>query len=303
MLSLWMLCKFNQFFTAAIDDIVSNHVLSFDLFHRVVDFLSDPHDDVEFAVALYNNDEYITSLYNALSEDGILVVQVGESAQLADPAEELTMYKNRQIMIEKLTELGCESITIYGQAHGGYSAPWNNLIATKSLKVRSRWYRNEAEVNVEIQRRSVRSKSGSPLFHYFDGATMQFFQIPSKSFESVYCKRDPTPPDCETGIRYDTKASNADISSYEVRVSGAGEKAGRGIFASNDIPKGSYLSLDTSTHLVYFPATTLRLVFAMEAAIGDALTPLECYINGYGFQNQFHVSAIPSSSGVSLCGL
>lgn len=166
--------------------------------------------------------------------------------------------------------------------------------ATKSLKVRSNWYRNEAEVNVEIQERSVRSKSGSPLFRYFDGATMQFFQIPSKSFESVYCKSTPTPSHCKTDITYDPTISNVDMSAYGVGVSGVGEKAGRGVFATRDLSKGSYLNLDTSTQLVKFPARTLQLILDLEAAFADDLTPLECYINGYGFQSQFHVSRIGS---------
>lgn len=267
-------------------------------------YLRDPHDDVEFAVALYNNKKYITSLYNALSEDGILVVQVGESPSLNDAAEEITMYKNRAIMIKQLSELGCESITIYGQAHGGYTSTWNNLFATKSLKVRSNWYRNEAEVNVEMQLRTVQSKSSSPMFHYFDGATMQLFQIPSKRFEAVYCKSEPKPPQCEDWSGYDPFVYEAPITAFEVGVSGVGEKAGRGVFAKEKIPKGSYMSLATATQLLYFPATTLRLIFDMESSIAEELTPVECYINGYGYQSQYHVScASAEMDWIQFCAL
>jgi hypothetical protein len=151
---------------------------------------------------------------------------------------------------------------MYGQAHGGYTATWNNLLSSKSKAPRVNWYRNEAEVNLEMQRRSVKSKSGGPVFHYFDGATMQFFQMPSKRLETVFCRQEPTPPACLDFRGYDPEIKNADISSFEVKISGVGEKAGRGVFAKTDIPEGTYVTIDTSSQNVYFPPSTFDMVTA-----------------------------------------
>jgi len=250
---------------------------------------SDPHDDVEFSDALYSNVKYLTALHNALSEDGILVVMVGMSPDLDGPAEMLGQHKNRAIMIDHMSKLGFKSISIYGQAHGGYTSTWNNLISTKSLKARTNWFRNEPEVALEMQRRAVKSKSGSSLFHYFDGATMQFFQVPSKRFETTHCRQIPMPESCKDYRGFDPKIPNAGISSFEVKASGLGENAGRGLFAVKDIPKGSFTSIETSTRFVFFPAFTFRLVTAMEA-IADRMVPVDIYMHGYGYQSQYHVS-------------
>lgn len=66
----------------------------------------DPNDDIEFAVYLYTSDVYIKSLYNALTADGILVVQVGEVPDAQSPADETGLFANRSTMKAKLEEVG-----------------------------------------------------------------------------------------------------------------------------------------------------------------------------------------------------
>lgn len=66
----------------------------------------DPNDEIEFAVYLYTSEAYILSLYNGLSNDGILVVQVGEVPDEGSPADETGRFTNRSIMQEKLLEVG-----------------------------------------------------------------------------------------------------------------------------------------------------------------------------------------------------
>ena len=217
------------------------------------------------------------------------MVQVGQSPQQSDPPESLGMHAKRAAMVDLLSKIGFKSIHVYGQAHAGYTSTWNNMMATKSLKVRSNWYRNEAEVNVEVLRRTVKTKSGAPIFHYFDGATMQLFQLPAKRFETIFCKNNPRPQACDEVCRFDPDIPNVNISNFEVKVSKAGKNAGRGLFATRDVPKGSYFGVETSSRFVYYPPRTLRLITEMEA-ISEELTPLEFYMHGYGFQSQYHVS-------------
>ncbi len=217
------------------------------------------------------------------------MVQVGQSPQQCDPPESLGMHAKRAAMVDLLSKIGFKSIHVYGQAHAGYTSTWNNMMATKSLKVRSNWYRNEAEVNVEVLRRTVKTKSGAPIFHYFDGATMQLFQLPAKRYETIFCKNNPRPEACDEVCGFDPEIPNVSISNFEVKVSGAGKDAGRGLFAVRDVSKGSYFGAETASRFVYIPPTTLRLITEMEA-ISEELAPLEVYMHGYGFQNQLHVS-------------
>lgn len=66
----------------------------------------DPNDDIPFAKLLYTSDDYLNSLYSSLTEEGILVVQVGEAPGVGDAADETGEFANRQEMIEMLSEVG-----------------------------------------------------------------------------------------------------------------------------------------------------------------------------------------------------
>jgi hypothetical protein len=66
----------------------------------------DPNDDHPFAKVLYTDDGYISSLYDALTDNGILVVQVGEAAGVGDEADENGSFENRSKMIKMLETIG-----------------------------------------------------------------------------------------------------------------------------------------------------------------------------------------------------
>jgi len=156
----------------------------------------DPQDTVGFASVLYQNLVFWQSIYNALTDDGILVAQLGDAPMLLDPADTNTDGKNRQLVIENLEEVGFQSMHVYEESHAGFEDPWTFLVACKSTVCRSNWYRSSAEVDIQIHRRILRSKSGLPLLKYFDGPTMSTYHVPHKAVESVYCRIEPTPQDC-----------------------------------------------------------------------------------------------------------
>ena len=66
----------------------------------------DPNDDHPFAKVLYTDDGYVTSLYDALTDDGILVVQVGEAPKPRSPSDENGDFENRSTMIKMLDAIG-----------------------------------------------------------------------------------------------------------------------------------------------------------------------------------------------------
>jgi len=156
----------------------------------------DPNDDIEFAVELYTSDIYIRSLYNALTTEGILVVQVGEAPYQSSPADETGRFANRSAMKEELARAGFKSIHVYEESHSGFLAPWSTLVAFRDIHTREYWYRNAAEIEVQLQKRILRSKSGDTSLRYFDGATMSSYQLPPSSFEAVHCRQEEAPTEC-----------------------------------------------------------------------------------------------------------
>lgn len=160
----------------------------------------DPNDDIEFAVYLYTSDVYIQSLYNALTSDGILVVQVGEVPDQSDPADETGRFSNRSTMIEKLDLVGFKSIHVYEESHSGFNAPWSTLVAFRDIQSRENWYRNSAEVELQLQKRILKTESGGSPLRYFDGATMSAYQVTPGGFAAVHCRQEDSPRECKESI-------------------------------------------------------------------------------------------------------
>ncbi len=73
----------------------------------------DPNDDHPFAKVLYTDDGYVTSLYDALTDDGILVVQIGESVHSYSPSDENGSFENRSVMIKMLGAIGFKRWVYY----------------------------------------------------------------------------------------------------------------------------------------------------------------------------------------------
>lgn len=154
-----------------------------------------------------------------------------------------------------------------------------------------KWYANEAELELAMYLRAMPTQSGKSPFQYFDGATMVSYQQPHKSFEAVFCKRHPVPPECNDlrGFRMDRL--NAPVSSYEVKMSGQGENSGRGVFTKVPLEKGSYLAIDESHNSLHFVPYTFKLIldFIKHMHTG-ALQSFKKYIDSYGFRSQERVS-------------
>lgn len=253
---------------------------------------SDPHDDVEFCDELYNNEQFLRSLFDGLSEDGTVVMQVGESPESGAPAEHLAMHQKRAALIDYFSKFGFKSMHIYGEANSGLTNTWNYLVAFKSFTARKNWFRNEAEINLDIRKRMVKTRSGEPPLMYFDGATMVSYQLPSKRFENVYCRIEPTPVSCENR-GYNPNIPNAKIDSFEVKTSQLGKSVGRGVFAKVDIPADTYVAIDQATHPVYFASSTYELIETFEEdEADDDLNAMINYMFGYGFNMRSRVSCL-----------
>jgi hypothetical protein len=74
---------------------------------------SDPESEIPFTKALYGNDAVMKTFYKALSDDGILVMQLGESPNEFNPSEIHSRFKNRAATTSLLERAGFESIHVY----------------------------------------------------------------------------------------------------------------------------------------------------------------------------------------------
>ena len=251
----------------------------------------DPQDNIEFADALYNNDVFLNAIYEALTDEGVLVLQLGESPHNSDPAEQ-SNNKNRHHIMNMIEEVGFQSMHIYEESHCGFGYPWSFLVACKSDKCRYNWYMNEAEIDVQIHYRMMRTKSGSSPLRYFDGATMKSYQDPPKAWETLYCRREPFPEHCNDYRGYSKNIKNYGIDNFDVRMSSIGDGAGRGVFSKVEIPQGSLIAAEESHKKVHFTHTTTYMMEVLKDNFPEAdyLSDLTQYAYGYGFQQQTVVS-------------
>jgi len=99
------------------------------------------------------------------------------------------------------------SIHVYEEAHSGFLAPWTTLVAFKDIKTRKNWYRNAAEIELQLQKRILPTKSGTSSLRYFDGTTMRSYQLPTHAFETVQCRQENVPKECEI-LEFDRQGNN-----------------------------------------------------------------------------------------------
>ena len=119
-------------------------------------------------------------------------MQLGGAPYSGSPPENVALNVKRGQLTQILSKAGFVSIHIFEETHCGFGGPWSFLVAMKSEISRKRWYRMSLEVDIDIHERIVRTKSGQPALKHFDVDMMALYQVPSKAFESVYCKATPT---------------------------------------------------------------------------------------------------------------
>ena len=101
------------------------------------------------------------------------------------------------LILTLLLQLFYSSIHVYEEAHSGFLSPWTTLVAFKDIKTRANWYRSPAEIELQLQKRILPSKTGASSLRYFDGATMHSYQMPSNAFETVHCRQENVPEGCD----------------------------------------------------------------------------------------------------------
>eukprot|EP00557_Chaetoceros_sp_GSL56_P012726 CAMPEP_0176481324 /NCGR_PEP_ID=MMETSP0200_2-20121128/2757_1 /TAXON_ID=947934 /ORGANISM="Chaetoceros sp., Strain GSL56" /LENGTH=726 /DNA_ID=CAMNT_0017877517 /DNA_START=207 /DNA_END=2387 /DNA_ORIENTATION=+ len=163
----------------------------------------DPQDNVPFADILYTNEGFIKTLCNALTDNGIIIMQLGESAENLGPPEEISRNSKRSFVMHVFERIGFTNVHVYEEGNCHFRGPWSYAVAMKSNETESLWYRSSAEIDVEVRKRILPTVSGKPALKNFDGTLMESYQNPPKSFELVYCRATPVPDSCKYLLGHD----------------------------------------------------------------------------------------------------
>ena len=103
-----------------------------DPFDVIVMDALDPQDNVPFAKALYDNIDFLQAIYDAMTDNGVIVMQLGESPATTDPADSFGVDENRAVITKLIEEVGFESMHMYEESHSAFGYPWSYLVAFKS---------------------------------------------------------------------------------------------------------------------------------------------------------------------------
>ena len=239
----------------------------------------DPQNAVDFVQALYGDGAFLNSLYNSLTENGVLLTQVGESAYIGDIAETYPGNINYQrFMYEKaMKNQGFEAVMHYEESRAGFNGIWSFYAAFKDGSSRARWEMNDAQIDLEIRKRSIPMVDGRDLeegemkgpFEVFDGPTMATYRFPSKHSQVMYCLRDPQPYGCATNIKdhynlnkayYEPSGFDPEIPNFSSDNFALGGGGGRGLIPRVTIPEKSYLMLEQSIHDVSITPSTSSIL-------------------------------------------
>ena len=199
------------------------------------------------------------TFHNSLKPDGIFISQIGIGDDLNDPPVSLSKQKTLETFTNNLKIAGFQFVREYSESHCGYMHPWKFMVAFEDFETKVAWYANQALIDTHILFRLKETVSGKAPLRFFDGATMQGYQYPSRMEEEVFCRNVPTPFMCERGHGFDPETPNIPITSFEVKQSTI-PNAGRGVFFKKSVPKGTYIAIDEGVNDIVFEPTTCEFI-------------------------------------------
>lgn len=220
----------------------------------IIDAL-DPEDNVDIGGDnLYTNTDFISSLLSSLTDDGILIVQVGTAPTIYDPRADLGVYKEREELFNIFEANDqVEAMLVYEEDQCGFLEPHSFLVVCKSAKCRGEWMRESDIIEYAIFTRTVETEDGERAMMHFDGSTMRNYHAPPKAWETVYCRREPQPFECayraldpdrefhDYVFDAEDKGTTEEEGSFAVIYDEETDEIPLGVKALTDIPKGSYI--------------------------------------------------------------
>lgn len=197
--------------------------------------------------AMYKDVAFMDSIYAAMSDDGVFGIFVGAPFSIHDPKPDVGVYAPREHFLNLLeAHPSTEAMIIYEEAHSGYDEPQGFLTVCKSVECRSRWYETPVAIDDEISDRIKKTKSAEPALISYDGATHHSYQMTPKGWETVYCRREPTPFECayrglDLSMDLHEMGDDEEQGSFKINYETVDGEEVNTVFATVDIRKGSYI--------------------------------------------------------------
>jgi len=168
-------------------------------------------------------------------------------------------------------------------------------MAMKDSGTRTNWFKNEAEVQLDVNARILQTKNGEPALRFFDGGSMMQYQFPSRMVETDWCHSYPNV--CKEGHGFRPDLVNYPATMFEVKPSVIAN-GGRGVFAKELIPKGSVVGLEDCVNGMHAHSTTFEIMEDAYKILGNMSkfwsTVYLGYFDGYGWTGQTYVSLFQS---------
>lgn len=254
--------------------------------HNICLTISFDCSNFPFVEEFYKDEVFINSLFESITDDGIIAFHIGKSSKYTDPDDEFTNNSRRKNLIDLLSKAGFQEVFMYEDANVHSDNPSLFLLAAKDRTSRYLWFRNSAQVDFEIYKRIQRTVSGKPLLEYFDGSVLETFRAPHRVMETLYCRTSPMPTEC---IQSKKNVPDVALSNLRVGLSSIGDGSGRGVFTNVDIKEGSTIARKTSNNPINFPPSAYDLMLNYHDISVDHQA-LYNYMDGYGWESEFYVS-------------
>lgn len=197
---------------------------------------------------------YLNALYNSLSSQGILSIRAGSSLEhspnIHDPWYQYAPLPLQLpwFALEHLqTHPKTAAVMVYEEPACGIFKATAFILACRDESCRERWQGGVTN-DVEVEQRLRQSQVKHYEYDYGKSA-------PSRSWETVYCRREPMPEECQCQSLHE-KRGRADVGNgLEIRKYNEDEEdsssASVGVFATVDIAEGDYImAKDLASSLV-----------------------------------------------------
>jgi len=209
----------------------------------VMDVLNPNYKDKETGnTKLYSDGAFLDAAFASLTDDGVMVLQVGNAPNIHDPKADMGVFATREATFQMLeAHPQTAAMHVYEEAHCGLNEPQAFLLICKSTKCKEQWYANADVIDYQIYERISKTKSGKKALIHYDGSTQHSFRFPPKAWETVYCRREPTPVECAyLGVPMDRAIFEYDEESNFFHVS-KDDSGAYHVKANTNIPKGSFV--------------------------------------------------------------
>ena len=224
---------------------------------------------------LYDDAEVLGSILKSMSDNGILTIQIGRAPTILDPRPDIGFNAPRERLFKTLESLDdVQAMFVYEDPHTGFMEPKAFMIVCKSVSCRQYFYATSDEMDYQIYDRIVLTTKGQKernnkrALRYFDGVTHLGYQVAPKAWETIYCRREPMPFECDyrhldfTKDLFDFDVHDEENGPFKIVAEWEEEEIkATQVVANVHIPKGSYIMpehVSSSLSLSYQAIENLR---------------------------------------------